>query len=527
MGFLIMFHRDFYPTPVDTIKMLFADLELEKKTVLDPSCGKADILKYAKQRGSKVIGCEVNEELYKISNSYAEMIGRDFLELEKTALSHVDYIIMNPPFSADIKHILHAWEVLPDGGELRALCNADTLYNTNSFCVRRLKAIIHEYGYSKAIGQPFTTAERTTRVNVAMINLSKPQKEQTNWDEYFEYEEIDEHHSEGIMTHDAITEIVGRYVGALKMYKRVEDMNSEINSLISPINMSSIYFGCTMRDYGRGGMTEQLSFETFKVSLQKSAWKTVFRKMNMEKYMTENLKEKINKFVEEQSNTPFTRRNIYNMLQFIYSTNKDRMDEVLVEVFDVLTEYYDENRMFVEGWKTNSHYMVNRKVILPYMIQRKYGGGMDIDYRNARKIDDLAKALCYITGKDYDEVGCLEGWLTKTKITDESYYRGNENIKDAARRKYKHYLNDWRLTEKFTAKYPTEDIFVQAQIEEAVEKCPDYYRRDFGKWYDWGFFEIKGFKKGTMHLKFKDERVWELFNQRIAEIKGFPLPQTV
>ena len=35
---------------------------------------------------------------------------------------------------------------------------------------------------------------------------------------------------------------------------------------------------------------------------------------------------------------------------------------------------------------------------------------------------------------------------------------------------------------------------------------------------------IRGYKKGTMHFKFKDERVWQMFNTEVARIKGWPLP---
>lgn len=38
------------------------------------------------------------------------------------------------------------------------------------------------------------------------------------------------------------------------------------------------------------------------------------------------------------------------------------------------------------------------------------------------------------------------------------------------------------------------------------------------------FFEIKCFKKGTMHVRFIDESVWLTFNQRVSKIKGWVLP---
>jgi hypothetical protein len=46
------------------------------------------------------------------------------------------------------------------------------------------------------------------------------------------------------------------------------------------------------------------------------------------------------------------------------------------------------------------------------------------------------------------------------------------------------------------------------------------------KWYQWGFFEVKFFKKGTMHVKFRDENEWYLINKAYGELKGFSLPET-
>ena len=47
----------------------------------------------------------------------------------------------------------------------------------------------------------------------------------------------------------------------------------------------------------------------------------------------------------------------------------------------------------------------------------------------------------------------------------------------------------------------------------------------WGEWTEWGYFRIKGFKKGTMHFEFLDENIWMEFNRRIAKIKGWALPK--
>ena len=46
-------------------------------------------------------------------------------------------------------------------------------------------------------------------------------------------------------------------------------------------------------------------------------------------------------------------------------------------------------------------------------------------------------------------------------------------------------------------------------------------------WYETEFFEFKGFKKGTAHIKFKDIKLWEYLNRKYAEIKGNVLPEKI
>ena len=46
----------------------------------------------------------------------------------------------------------------------------------------------------------------------------------------------------------------------------------------------------------------------------------------------------------------------------------------------------------------------------------------------------------------------------------------------------------------------------------------------YGEEYEWGFFKIRGFKKGTMHFTFRDEKLWYQFNTAVAKIKGWQLP---
>lgn len=51
---------------------------------------------------------------------------------------------------------------------------------------------------------------------------------------------------------------------------------------------------------------------------------------------------------------------------------------------------------------------------------------------------------------------------------------------------------------------------------EVVKKC-----EDFGTWYQFDWFRVKFFKKGTMHFEFTDINVWYRFNLIAAKAKGW------
>lgn len=103
-----MFNKDFYPTPIDVINYMLSPYNLKGKVVLEPSSGKGDIIDCCKESGASVICCEINEDLATISASKVKLIAKDFLTVTSDQISHVNIIAMNPPFSSDVQHILHA-----------------------------------------------------------------------------------------------------------------------------------------------------------------------------------------------------------------------------------------------------------------------------------------------------------------------------------------------------------------------------------------------------------------------------------
>jgi hypothetical protein len=469
----IMFTPDFYPTPESVINQMIEGYDLNEKVVLEPSAGKGNIVDVLKMMGARVIACEKHPDLRKIVQTKCEMIGTDFLEMKRDAISHVDYIIMNPPFTNANTHILHAWEIAPDGCTIVALCNLETVKRSYTERSERLQRIVSENGYYEELGECFDSSERKTGVSVAMIKMKKPACEEKEFEGFFMDEDPEEQQQNSLMSYNVVRDLVNRYVAAVKLYDKQLDLGVQMNSLTSGFFTAEIGISLKIED-------KPATRAEFKKAMQKSGWKFIFEKMNMQKYATRGLREDINKFVERQTKIPFTMRNIYTMLEIVIGTQSQRMDKALLEVFDKLTQHYHDNRFNVEGWKTNSHYLINEKFIINNICAVSYSGGMQMSHYGERYelLDDFQKALCYITGVNYDSIGSIWNFFNNKEVTP--------------------------------GKYPRE-----------------YVKYLFNTWYDFGFFQMKGFKKGTMHCKFKDSEVWAKFNQHVSRLKGFPLYESV
>lgn len=467
-----MFNTEFYPSPLEAIELM--QLDCQGKIILEPHAGKGDIVDYCFLNGAKeVLAFEINKDLQQIVKQKATLIGEDFFDCKPEQISHVNAIYMNPPFSNADRHILHAWNIAPDGCEIVSLCNYQTIDKNNRY--GRLSSIINDYGTAQNIGDCFSTAERKTGIDIGLLRLFKPvSSKDFEFEGFFMDEEEEEPQGEGMMKYNEVRALVNRYVGTMKAFDTMKDQIDQVNNITKAIGMSKI-------DLAIGHEKNITTKEQFSKIIQKASWNHIFKKMNMEKYMTSGVMKDVNKFVETQEKVPFTMKNIYRMLQIIVGTRSETFNRALEEAIDNFTRHTHENRFGVEGWKTNSGYMLNKKFICEGIIDTSRYSEFKVRYDSysSKKIDDLVKVLCNITATDYNSIGGL--------------YRFNYN-----------------------------NTGFEADGVKAYEK---HFDLESNTWYDWGFFEVKFFKKGTMHVKFKDLNDWYLLNKAYGELKGFSLPE--
>ena len=455
-----MFNSEFFPTPTEVIERMLHGEDIQNKVILEPSGGHGAIVTYLLDNGAKeVIAAEKHPDLRKILQTKCRVIADDFLDVKSEDVSHIDMIVMNPPFSNADTHILHAYNIAPNGCRIVAICNQETVKNTYSASRKNLGNIIENYGNYELIGDCFSDAERKTGALVALVRITKPgQSYNTEFEGFFMDDEVEEQ-ANGIMSYNVVRDLVNRYVGAIKIYDEQLAAAVKMNNLTSGFYSAKMGMAITQDHVPK-------SRNDFKKEMQKSGWKFIFDKLNMGKYATCGLRDDINKFVEQQTEVPFTMKNIYRMLDIVVGTTSARMDKAIIEVFDKVTLHHHDNKFSPKGWKTNLHYLVGKKFILPYMVSpaKEYGYTSDTyNYfrdANGGSITDFEKALCYINGLNYDEV-------------------------------------------------------------ETVRRSVN--RNTYGEWYTSHFFKYKGYKNGNMHFEFVSEDVWHKFNQNVARIKVYPL----
>lgn len=187
-----MFNKDFYPTPNKLIDKMLSKIDLrDYNNILDPSVWKWNIIDRIKEK----------YWYWRVPNLYWIEIEYQLREISKNKCEIIwydflefnnkfinfDLIIANFPFSNWVKHFLKAWEILWTG-ELVCLVSAETLKNPFSKERELMKHIIETNNWEvEYLEWEFTEAERKTNVEVALIKISKV-SERTNIFEWFRWD---------------------------------------------------------------------------------------------------------------------------------------------------------------------------------------------------------------------------------------------------------------------------------------------------------------------------------------------------
>lgn len=510
------FNPDFYPTPPEVVRKMiepYAD-RLRKATILEPSAGSGAILDILVKEGvekeynvnghvcsdtvwadpKRVYSIESDPDLrLKLHEKGYRVIATDFLAFRPE--HRFDLVVMNPPFRNGDDHLLHAWDILP-GGDIACLLNAETLLNPYTAARKRLAAIIAENGSSEILGPVFKDALRTTDVEVALVRLhKKPAEDPFRVDVGgFARENAPDF---GALAGETDTVMVSNKLDA---YIRCWDLTKAAAlEFIRSFARFRFFVNAFLPDDQRGDNAVEHILKSLKDiryshdsmadvynrfldTTKASAWNTIIQQIGFGKYMTSGLRQTLDEFRTAQGAMEISKENINTLFLFVMQNIGTIMDKSVVEVYDLFTRFYDGNTSCDEGWKTNKRFRCNRKVILPNAADAGYkpqvfGYNEYFSPHYDARLSDIDKAMCWLSGRNYDSMD--------SRIFDVCNH-------------YRECMPD------------------KASIETAL-RCIRVGDQD---WHESAFFRIRAFKKGTVHLEFKDEDLWNKFNITVNEGKN-------
>jgi Domain of unknown function (DUF4942) len=481
-----VFDPDFYPTPAPVIEKMLGAFKLRGRksetairTVLEPSAGKGDILDwvvehcrvYGGYNGPKMHAIEQHPELVGILQSKGhKVVGKDFLTF--TPETRYDLIAMNPPFSEGAKHLLHAWDIA-DGAHIVCLLNAETIRNPYTQERKLLQGHIEAHGSVEYLGDAFKDAERSTGVEIALVRLFRPRHSDDAFAFSFDapmYKEgsvdlgLDTGEGSALMRPDQMGALIRQYEKSKEAFRNYLKARAEMTfycqGVLDYSQVQEAAAEAAKESYGCYTLEEQ--YDAFKDSLRLKFWQHILGCMGIEKLLTHKMRSNFAEFVKQQGAMALTKENIASIVQMLLLNSDSILSQSVVAVFDLFTSYHKENRLITEGWKTNDFWRVNRKVILPNYVQCSTGRYGPCTFSTAcgrySEYSDIDKAMCYLSGKRLEDVVTVEKAIKENSTTNEA---------------------------------------------------------------ESTFFKLRYFKKGTLHLVFKDEALWAKFNQVACDGKNW------
>ena len=513
-----LFDPEFFPTPKEVILHMLKPYaeRLDTATILEPSAGNGAILDVmtrsgidyectfrtgqkfmntAKAKENRVYAIEKNPELRMIlQQKKYRVIASDFLTFQPE--HRFDLAVMNPPFKTGDQHLLHAWDIL-QGGDIVCLLNAETVRNPYTATRKRLAALIAEHGSVEYIGQAFRTADNPTDVEVALVRLHKEEAEDPfdidaggfarekapdfgslaqECDQLAVNGQLDAYIRCWDLTKAAAVDFIKSFA-RLKFFAQNLLPEGERGTNVLEHTMKAL----SEVRYSNDSMAAV--YNDFLDNAKASAWNAIFQQIGLGKYMTTGLQRKLDEFRDAQGALAISKENIMELFRFIMSNIGTIMDQSIVEAYDLMTSFFKGNTSCDEGWKTNKRFYCNRKVIIPDCAEAGYKPevyGYDpyfsTSWEKECKLDDIDKAMCWLTGTDFDSL--------VSKRYDCREHRGTSDG-------------------KYTIATCIRTIHVGDQ-----------------SWHESAFFNVRAYKKGTIHLFFKDEALWKRFNISVNEGKN-------
>lgn len=427
---------DLYPTPEWLIKKMLNKVDFRNqkiKNILEPSAGLGNIIDVINSdinRNSNYNICAIeldNKCRNVLLSKNVKVIDSDFLAYN--GLEQFDLIIANFPFSDGDSHLHKALDVL-FSGQIVCLLNAETIKNPYSNSRKDLVSKLNKLDAKiEYIQNAFSDADRKTNVETALIYISKIRDVETELFNDIESSEdsFDElKDSFEVATKDNIGNIVKRY------NQDKETVTSQIMDFYKNYKKVSKYLTLAVigEDIQRhsqnvkeeaGDLTNIMKnkLNHFIAKLKRDYWLEAMQLKEISEKLTSKKKQELSSELNKYCNMDFTENNIKIFISNLMANYPKMIEEAIDEMFDKFTQYafrdgrntnneYSKNIYMFNGWKTNTAFKVNKKIILPFSAE--YGNRLYSDKQNF--LNDIDMVFNY-----FDDKGIENSLLEYTEPT--------------------------------------------------------------------------------------------------------------
>lgn len=420
----------FYPTPSDLAERawaLFQDKNFVR--VLEPSAGQGDLLApYVNNYGnrwqsSKYAGpvdvIEVDASKHPLLQSKgAKVVGFDFLEF--TGVSRYSHVIMNPPFAQGAQHLLHAWNHLYDG-EIVCILNAETLKNPFSKERQHLLRLVEQYGQVEFVGAAFAEAQRSTMVEVALVHLVKRAQASDLVGDLLSDLQVDRHRHEDDLDFGYRQQLAlpkGMVEDAVLRFDAAVAAAKEAAQYAAKASYYSRLLGQTFNELNRNEIdaskiaAEQLAstpkqaraaFASAYDDLKDRAWVSILRSTEVLSRLSSRAQKRMESEFEHIKSLEFTAKNVYGFLQGLCEAAGAIQMDMVLDVFDDIVRYHEDNTVFYMGWKSNGRHrtagmrLKTTRFILPGHATEHWNKSLSFD--SQRQLADFDKVFAMLDGK--------------------------------------------------------------------------------------------------------------------------------
>lgn len=492
---------DLYPTPEWLVKKMLNKVDFRNqkiKNILEPSAGLGNIIDMINSdinRNSSYNICAIeldNKCRNVLLSKNVKVIDSDFLAYN--GLEQFDLIIANFPFSDGDKHLHKALDVL-FSGQIVCLINAETIKNPYSNSRKDLVSKLNKLDAKiEYIQNAFSDADRRTNVETALIYISKIRDVETELFNNIEssedsFDELKE--SFEVATKDNIGNIVKRY------NQDKETVTNQIMDFYKNYKKVSKYLTLAVigEDIQRhsqnvkeeaGDLTNIMKnkLNHFIAKLKRDYWLEAMQLKEISEKLTSKKKKELSSELNKYCNMDFTENNIKIFISNLMANYPKMIEEAIDDMFDKFTQYafrdgrntnneYSKNIYMFNGWKTNTAFKVNKKVILPFNAD--YGNRLYHEKQDF--LDDIDMVFNYFDNNNLQNV-MLEG-------TDKTGYKQNYSTQRTG--EIVHYNLQEGITKNIKTRY----------------------------------FTITFYLKGTVHLVFNDLEMLRRFNIYVGKKRNY------